>query len=341
MKKILLAFFLFFTVFQGFSQKKYKISCIAFYNLENLFDTIDEPGVRDEEFTPQGAKHWNTQKYYHKLKHLAEVISQLGTELVPVGPVVMGVAEVENRSVLEDLVKQPAIADRHYQIIHYDSPDERGIDVALLYNPRFFRPEYTEKIPVHLPINDKTRDILYVKGKLDGDEIHFFVTHWPSRWGGKERSEPLRIFVAKIIRAHVDSILKIDPNAKIIIMGDLNDDPTDPSVKQVMRTVDKPRKIKPDLLFNPMEKKYKKGIGTLAYNDVWDLFDQFMLSYGLLGKDKSSYKYYDARIFNKKFLLQKSGRFKGYPYRSFVGNTFIGGYSDHLPVYLFLIKNVK
>jgi hypothetical protein len=326
--------------------KQYKLMCVAFYNLENLFDTIVDPDtnlILREDFTPLGAKNWNTEKYYKKLDNLAKVISMLGTEKVPTGPAVIGVAEVENRSVLDDLVKRPAIINRNYKIVHYDSPDERGIDVAFLYQPDKFKLiKSWVRHETSLPNGDKTRDMLAIYGELDGEPFYFIVDHWPSRRGGQKRSEPLRDSVAKHDRQVIDSILALNPGAKVIYMGDLNDDPVDESVKKYMNASGKIKKLKEGQLYNPMEEKFKRGIGTLAYNDAWNLFDQFMMTQSLIDtKDLSTYKFLQAKIFSKNFMKQKSGRFEGYPLRTYVGNEFTGGYSDHFPVYLFLYKELK
>ena len=319
--------------------------CIGFYNLENLFDTINDPNKRDDEFTPQGEKHWNSQKYHIKLQHLAHVISVLGTDDVKTGPILMGVAEAENRRVLEDLVSQKEIANRHYGIILFEGPDRRGIDVALLYNPRYFRPLNARPVHVELPDHHPTRDILYVCGILDHtDTLHVLVNHWPSRWGGQKRSEPLRDTAAAVARSVIDSIFTINPNAKIVVMGDLNDDPVDDCVVKYLRAKGNKNKLEPGDLYNTMCQKYKKGIGSLAYGDTWNLFDQIIISQALLNKYNrrdNGYKFLKAVVFRAPFLFQKTGRFAGYPFRTFAGDEFLGGYSDHLPTYIILYKKVK
>ena len=334
-----------FSTNKVFSQEnKFKIGCIAFYNLENLFDTIDSPDTDDIEYTPKGKNNWDSEKYNLKLENMAEVICQIGTEFVPTGPSILGVSEVENRLVLEDLVKMPKLAPLNYQIVHYDSPDERGIDVALLYQPKYFTVTNSKSIFIELPNDDDeevdfTRDILLVSGIYDGEPMHFFVNHWSSRRGGEKRSAPRRNKAADVARYHIDSILAADPNAKIILMGDLNDNPTDKSVTKHLGAVGKEQKMKNNLLFNPMVAMFKSGQGTGAYRDTWHLFDQLILSKAFLDEDKSTYKLHSTKILNKNFLIQQKGRFEGYPFRTSAGSEFMGGYSDHLPVYLFLIKN--
>ncbi len=333
--------------FRGLSlgQEKIKQMCIGFYNLENLFDTIHNPHKFDEEFLPNSPKHWNSQKYHIKLKHLAHVINVLGTDDVKTGPVILGVAEAEDRRVLQDLVNQKEIANRHYGIIHFEGPDERGIDVAMLYNPRYFRPINARPVHVELADHHPTRDILYVCGILDRtDTLHILVDHWPSRWGGQKRSEPLRDTAAAVARRIVDSVFALHPNAKIVVMGDLNDDPVDESVVKYLRAKGRIKDLQPGDLYNTMYTKYKKGIGSLAYGDSWDLFDQIMISQALLkkfNKKDKGYKFLKSVVFRAPFLFQKTGRFAGYPFRTYAGDEFLGGYSDHLPTYIILYKKVK
>ncbi len=323
--------------------KKYQVATVAFYNLENLFDTIIDPDtnlILREDFTPEAPKHWNSERYYAKLKNMADVISQLGTELNPAGPQILGVAEIENKSVLEDLIKQKKLQKMKYGIVHYDSPDHRGIDVGLLYSKLRFQVLFSR--PYRLKTEDSTfttRDLLYVKGILDKtDTLHILVAHWPSRRGGQKRSEPKRIEAAKLSRAVIDSILSADKQAKVIFMGDLNDDPNNKSMTKYMKARSQKEQAVNGALFNPMQDFFKKGIGTLAYRDNWNLFDQFVLTPGLLSNDYSSYQFFKANVFNKEFLKQQEGAFKGYPKRTYVGTNYLGGYSDHFPVYLFLVK---
>ena len=342
------SFFLFLSIllFQNLSaqEAQYKVAGIGFYNFENLFDTEDDPDIRDEEFTPNGKRHWTDDLYQDKLKNLSKVVSELGTELTPDGLAIVGICEIENRKVLEDFVKQPAVADRNYQIVHYDSPDERGIDVALLYQPKYFI--LTKSTPIPLLIYDDdgdrnfTRDVLHVEGELDGDKIHVLVNHWPSRSGGEKRSQPGRNAAALICKQVKDSLKQIDPNVKIMILGDLNDDPTSPSVKSVLACKYKTKDVRRGDFYNPMQQYFKKGFGTTAWRDAWSLFDQVIVSSGLTKKKQPGYHYYKAIVYNKPYLIQKKGRYKGYPFRTFDFDNYMGGYSDHLPVYLFLVKEV-
>lgn len=332
------------TLLTAQAKKEYRVGAIGFYNFENLFDTEDDPAIRDEEYTPNGSRNWTAELYQTKLDNLAKVVSEMGTDLTPDGMSLLGVSEVENRRVLEDFVIQPAVKKRNYQIVHFDSPDRRGIDVALLYQPKYFQVEQAQAIPVEIfeGNGDRkyTRDVLFVSGKFDQDLIHVFVNHWPSRSGGAAASQAYRNAAAMEVKLVCDSLLEADPKAKIVIMGDLNDDPSSPSVKKVLNAKYKPKALKGPGFFNPMHAYFKKGIGTLAYRDAWNLFDQIIISEGLLNSSESGYQYYKAQIFSPKYLYQKTGNFKGYPFRTFGGNTYLGGYSDHFPVYIFLIKSV-
>lgn len=324
---------------------KYMVSAIGFYNLENLHDTIfdaDPNKILQDDYTPTGDKKWSSERYNHKLDNLSKVIADMASDVIPEGVALLGVAEVENKQVLDDLVKNKQIASRNYQVVHYDSPDKRGIDVGLLYNPTYFKVHSSKSFELKMP-NDSnffTRDQLLVSGLLNGELIHVIVAHWPSRSGGEKRSAPKRIAAAQLGRAIIDSLLTYDGNSKIIYLGDLNDDPTNVSVKKHLNTVDKPELISEKVMYNPMEPFYKKGIGTLAYRDTWNLFDQLIVSPALVGENRSTYKFYNAKVFSKNYLKQTSGQYAGYPFRTHAGGSYAGGYSDHFPVYLFLIKEM-
>ena len=320
----------------------YKISLVGFYNLENLFDTLDTPNVRDTEFTPDGAKLYGTRVYNEKLGNLARVVSEIGTDLSPDGLAILGVAEVENRSVLEDFVAHPLLADRNYEIVHYDSPDERGIDVGLLYNPKYFELQGSKAYPLKLYSSDGepdyTRDVLLVSGQFDGEPMHFLVNHWPSRSGGEANSQDKRAAAALLCKSIADSLYQADPNSKVIIMGDLNDDPVSPSVRKVLNTKGKENQVRAGGLYNPMFRPFKQGNGTLAYNGAWNLFDQIIISGSMLNKEQDGFFYHQAQIFRAPYLFQRTGRYKGFPHRTFSGDLYIGGYSDHLPVFIVLLK---
>jgi hypothetical protein len=345
MKNFLIACLALFMTNVSFAQEKeVRVGCIGFYNLENLFDTLDTPNVRDTEFTPKGEKLWNTVLYQEKLGNLAKVINEMGTEMTPDGVAILGVSEVENRKVLVDLTKHPTIISRNYKVVHFDSPDKRGIDVGLLYQPKYFKVEKATQIPANLtePDGSKvyTRDILLVSGQFDGEPMHILVNHWSSRGGGEAASSWRREGSAKLNKHVVDSLQAANPNAKVVIMGDLNDDPISPSVKKILAPQNKPNKVEDGDLFNPMYAYFKRGIGTLAWRDSWNLFDQIIISSGLVKRNDKGYHFYKARVFNEKYLQTKTGQYKGYPWRTFSGDNYIGGYSDHFPVYVFLIKEL-
>ena len=348
MHRILIVIGLFVLGIQSSAQddkKQYKVALVGFYNLENLYDTLDNPMVNDEEFLPNGSRNYHGKIYWDKLSRLSKVISQIGTDINPDGLAILGVAEVENDTVLKDLVKQPLIAKRNYQIVHYDSRDARGVDVGLLYNPKYFTPEQSNKLFVQLPGGSKdayyTRDILWVKGMMDGERIHVYVNHWPSRVGGEQRSAPAREAAAQVCRNHMDSILSIEPAAKFIVMGDLNDNPTDPSVAAVINAKGKIKDVRAGGMYNPWMELYKKGIGTLAFQDAWGLFDQIIISHPWLNKEQTGFFYHRQHIFNKEYLVENIGRYKGYPMRTWDGNIYRGGYSDHLPTYIVLLKTIQ
>jgi predicted extracellular nuclease len=331
-------------------QANYKVAVVAFYNLENFYDTTDNPIVNDDEFTPKGPRNYNSEIYWNKVSKLASVIAQIGTDENPKnpdGPAIIGVAEIENDTVLNDLIKHPLLKKRGYKIVHYDSRDARGVDVALLYNPKYFTVEDSKALFVKLPGGSKgedryfTRDVLWVKGKLAGETIHVYVNHWPSRLGGEERSAPARAAAALVSKNHADSIAKADGEQKVIIMGDLNDDPISPSLTKVLGAKAKPNEVGPNGLYNPWVDMYKKGFGTLAYQDAWGLFDQIIISQKWLPKDQTGFFFYKQFIFNREFLTENVGRYKGYPMRTWDGLTYRGGYSDHFPTYLVMLKKIN
>jgi endonuclease/exonuclease/phosphatase family metal-dependent hydrolase len=346
-KRLLALFFMCFCVVASIqAQKQFKAHTIAFYNVENLFDTINDPLKFDDDRTPDGRDKWTYKIYRDKLAKTAKVIADIGSDLTKNAPVVIGLSEIENRYVLEDLVKEPQLLPFNYGIIHFDSPDERGIDVALLYQRHIFAPENFSKHFLELYDNDDptdrdyTRDQLLVSGKLEGETFHFIVNHWPSRSGGEERSRSKRLAAAALNKKIIDSLFNLDPQAKIMTMGDFNDDPTNESIRKVLNAKVNPEGLATTDLYNPMANMLKKGMGTLGYRDSWNIFDQIILSGSLLSKDFSSYRYYKAGIFNASYLIAKTGRYKGYPFRSYAEGGYTGGYSDHFPVYVHIIKEV-
>lgn len=354
---------LFLIVFDVHSQsKKVTIHTVAFYNFENCFDTIDDPNTHDEDWTPKGSQHWTNEKYQQKLDNLARVLSEIGNAENPESPTFIGGCEIENRGVLEDLIQKPKLKKQDYGIIHFDSPDKRGIDVALLYRKKHFQPTTFSNIPLYVyqkenksnqhneeksedtiefsPKNKRiyTRDQLLVSGFLDGEEIHLIVNHWPSRAGGEKRSRPFREAAGTLNRKIIDSLQQINPNAKVITMGDLNDGPYNHSVKMALGAKAKKAEVARFGLFNPFEEMAKNGMGTIAHRDAWDIFDQIILSETLLKSNYSTYQFWKAGIFNKSYLIQTTGQYKGYPLRHSATEI---GFSDHFPVYIYLIKEKK
>lgn len=318
---------------------------IGFYNVENLFDTINQPDVLDEEFTSTGANRYTSRVYHDRLRKLSRVIAEMGADFSLDGAALLGLAEVENRSVLEDLVKMPLLKERNYHIIHVDGPDERGIDVALLYNPDYFKPERIRSLHVPTESLDAvygfTRDVLFVSGYLSNEAVHVFVNHWPSRRGGTESSRPLRALSASVCRQHVDSLFKINSDAKIIVMGDFNDDPVDASITEILHAKGPEEELTKGDLFNPWMTHYRKGTGTMAYNGSWSMFDQIILSPAWLGKNQNGLFFKQAEIFSRGYMIQTDGKYKDYPKRAYHGTFYAGGYSDHFPAYIVLLKAVQ
>lgn len=328
-----------------------KYFSVAFYNLENLFDTINQPRVNDEEFTPKGKNKWDTKKYQHKLHNMSKAISLIGGMG---GPDILGLAEIENRYVLEDLVKMPTIADKGYDIIHYESPDPRGIDCALLYRKEMFEVVSSGIKPVVIPDEEhiKTRDLLHVEMRHEGETFHFIVGHWPSRFGGEQISLKRRMAAAVTMRQMSDSIVACSPEAKVVLMGDFNDDPVSPSIVNGLRALPSADLLKePSDLLSPMHALYADGYGTLAHQDAWNLFDMLMINknavFGTASNPDGFTVYadpdkgYRAFIVNSSILTEPDGQYKGYPSRTFVAGEYRGGYADHFPVYLYFVKGRK
>lgn len=343
MKRTLITIALLSFVALCFAQKPYKV---VFWNIENFFDTINDPEVRDDEFTPEGPKAWTGAKYMKKLANVERVLFDMAA-IDKNYPVVVGFSEVETRSVLEDIVATPRMAPASYRIVHYDSPEARGVDVAFIYRPDQFKLEGSFPVKADVPElpNFRTRDILTMWGTIEGEPFYFMVTHWPSRLGGKDASEFKRVALGEQMRRMADSVLQANPATKIVMMGDFNDDPIDPSMDEALGARPYIKKLEKGDLYNPYTEMFLAGLGTLAYGDAWNIFDNIVVSENLangstgrlkLQRAKGS-KYY-GNIFRAHYLFQKEGQYKGYPLRTFVGNTFQGGYSDHLPVYIYFAK---
>ncbi|MNQ37912.1 hypothetical protein D3C85_514690 [compost metagenome] len=351
---------LLFSIQTQSQSKKYKIHTIAFYNFENLYDTVNDEFTNDDEWTPNGAQRWTTEKYQQKLKNLARVISEIGSPENSNAPVLLGCAEVENRDVLEDLIKEPKLQPLDLGIIHFDSPDKRGIDVALLYQKKYFRPTSFSNIPLIIykkefpkkeeqseVLDDEievkkenknrvfTRDQLLVSGFLEDEEIHIIVNHWPSRSGGEKATTMFREAAGKLNRKIIDSLQQINPQAKVLTMGDFNDGPFNKSIKTGLGAKGIKAEVAEFGVFNPYEDLANKGLGTIAYRDSWNIFDQIIMTASLVKSNFSTFNFWKAGIFNRPYLIQNSGVYKGYPLRNTLSEA---GFSDHLPVYIYLIK---
>ncbi|MGL5981304.1 MAG: endonuclease/exonuclease/phosphatase family protein [Phocaeicola sp.] len=343
MKKIVFLLLFAAVASYGYGQKRHKV---LFYNIENFFDTVNDPDILDDEFTPEGAKKWNETKYAKKLENMERVFFDISA-IDKVYPVIIGVCEVENRTVLEDIVATPKMAPANYRISHFDSPERRGVDVAFMYRPDIFKMEGEKAVTTIIPSRPdyKTRDILTLWGKIEGDDFFFMVAHWPSRLGGKEASEDRRIAVGQQMRAIADSVSQVRPGVKIVAMGDFNDDPTDKSITEGFGAKTQIKGLNPGDYYIPFAEMLKAGHGTLAYGDAWNIFDNIIVSENLVNAGKGEValkkaeksKFY-GNIFKRHYLIQKEGQFKGYPLRTYVGNNFQGGYSDHLPVYIYIGK---
>ena len=326
------------------NKKDYQIESIAFYNVENLFDTVDDTLTFDDDRTSLGKDRWTEERYKRKIENIARVLSDIGKDNSQNAPAIIGLCEIENRKVLEDLISHPDLLDYHFGIIHYDSPDERGIDVALLYQMRNFLPLNAQPRKLMIYDADKrdyTRDQLVVNGLFHGEEMYFIVNHWPSRSGGEAKSSYKREKAALLNRRIIDSIYRIDPEAKIIGMGDFNDDPTNKSFKKFLQTRSEIDGLKEKDLYNPMENMLKKGKGTLAYRDSWNLFDQIYVNQRLVSKNFDGFQFFKAGIFNPPYIITQNGQYKGYPWRTYGSSGYEPGYSDHFPVYIYLIRELK
>ena len=358
MKRILIVFAALTLLSSGaFAQKGEKNHVIGFYNLENLFDTYNDPAKNDEEFLPEGKNKWTEAKYQKKLQNMAKVIRSM-KEDNGVWHTILGVSEIENRLVLEDLVMEPQIAEANYQIIHYDGPDRRGVDVALLYKPEVFTFLDSESFPFTFEGSSidwiqsqeerdyfRTRDILMVHGLIDGEHFAFYVAHLPSRAGGKKGGNQLRDRGGEIMYNHAMQMQEKYPGIKIVCMGDMNDNPTDPSMAEYLHG----REFKEDVtdkdFFSPFTSMLKAGFGSLAYQGVWSIYDLLLVNNSLANPQEGTFgllqlhkKGYYGRVYNPKFLTNQKGQYKGTPFRTFSNGAFIGGYSDHYPTYIVITK---
>lgn len=331
------------------SQKQYTAYAVGFYNLENLFDTCHDEGKNDYEYLPNGSNRWDGLKYSNKLSHMARALSDMGTDKIKIGCAAIGVSEVENDRVLTDLVAQPKLAERGYKFVHIEGPDRRGVDCALLYLPSLVTIRSTKLVPYINHFTDVhdfvTRGFFIVEATMAEEPVAFIVNHLPSRLGGK--SSRLRIQGAEQIRAIKDSLLRVNPDTKIFVMGDMNDDPTDESMTRGLKGKANIKDVKDGDMYNPWYNILaKEGKGTLMYRGEWNLFDQILLTPNMLNspdkpKDFSTLKFFTNKVQRMPYLFQTEGQYKGSPRRTFGSGAWLNGYSDHLPVVVYLIKEKK
>ena len=336
-------------------QKQYQLYGIGFYNLENLFDTCHDVGHNDYEYLPDGANRWTGLKYTHKLRNMAQVLAEMGTDKIPLGCAAIGVSEVENAKCLTDLCEQEPLKARNMQFVHIEGPDQRGVDCALLYNPRLFKVNDVKLVPyVYVKPEDSlraTRGFLTVKGTLAGEDVAIIVNHLPSRFAGSFYREE----GGRQIRLVKEELLCENPNVKLFIMGDMNDDPQDKSMSEALGAVRKIKDVEDGGLWNPWWDVLASGTGTLQYDGGWNLFDQIIVSQTLLdtkhmksGKpvdlnkiDCSKLRYFAHQIFRRDYLFQREGRYKGNTKRTHAGGVWLDGYSDHLPTVVYVVKEAQ
>lgn len=326
------------------AQKKYSVYGVGFYNQENLFDTCHDEGKRDYDFLPTGSYKWSAMKYNHKLNNMSRALADMGTDVLPnIGCAIIGLAEVENSKALDDLIAQPALSARNYQYVHIEGPDRRGIDCALLYNPSLFSVKNTRLVPYVQKLKKDsafyTRGFLTVSGTLADENVAVIVCHLPSRFSESFYRE----LGAEQVKAIKDSLLNDDPNCKVFVMGDMNDDPIDKSMAGILKGKANIKDVNEGDMYNPWYNiLVKEGVGTLLYQGSWNLFDQILVTPNLLNKDDkkdfSSLKFWKNQIFKRDYLFQTEGKYKGSPKRTTAGGVWLDGYSDHLPVVVYLVK---
>lgn len=326
-------------IFQSSYAQQYTSARFVFYNVENLFDLQDDTLTADGEFTPDGEKAWTQKRYRDKIERIAKTITTIGEWEFPA---MIGLCEIENRSVLNDLLDHRLLKEAGYKIIHRDSPDGRGIDVAFIYDPHVFSPLGSAWIPICFKADPemRTRDILHVEGVLFGsDTLHVFINHWPSRWGGVEATIPKRVDVAMQLRQYTDSLFTVFGNPNILIAGDLNDNPVDSSVYKVLGAMEQYDNTRHGM-YNLMFPAYRlPDMGSLKYKSDWEVYDQIIVSSALLDGNGLQVKDREAHIFNADYLLTKDERYLGEkPFRTYAGPTYLDGFSDHLPVFVDLEK---
>ena len=317
----------------GSTENEIKLQTIAFYNLENLFDIYNDGQTNDDDFLPTSVKKWTKKRYQKKIYKLGSAISKIGFESTNKPPALVGLAEVENDLVLKDLIQSEELAIYNYGFVHYDSNDERGIDVALLYDKNEFNIESSETFTVYLEApngeRDFTRDILLVSGLLDGDLIHVIVNHWPSRHEGEDETSYKRTIASEKVLEIIAKLKMQYDIPKIIVIGDFNDNPNNESIKLLSNNAN---------LNNVTEALWSYQRGTESHDFQWNLFDQILLSENFMNSNQMGYQFESADIFDDKFMTQFHGKYQGQPFRTYVGKKYMGGFSDHFPVYAILKK---
>jgi len=331
---VFLCYFAFSQIDPSNFERDESVVRVVFYNVENIFDPADDPNKRDEEFTPNGDRHWDNYKFYEKLKNTSKAILACGG-FTP--PEVIGLCEIENKRVLEQLIYATPLKKIAYKISHFESKDRRGIDVGLLYNSEVFTLVQEQIIPINFPWDSTyhTRDILWTQLKIADDTINFFVNHWPSRWGGQLETEDARVFAAQTLKAVTDSLFSQNSNVKIIIMGDFNDSPQNKSIKDVLTGPTNQQFYLRNLMSE--ELPYP---GSHRYQGEWSYLDQMIISKGMLNRDKG-YFYLEKSTTPcaLPFLLEDDKKYLGKtPFRTFAGFSYTGGFSDHLPIKIDLTK---
>lgn len=343
MRKILIFLFCLAAVFT-YGQKQFRVYGVGFYNQENLFDTCHDEGKNDYEYLPNGANRWGEMKYKNKLRNMARALADMGTDMLPnVGCAVIGLSEVENSRVLDDLVAQEPLRARGYKYVHVGGPDIRGIDCALLYNPALFTLDGYKLLPYVQELEKDsayfTRGFLTISGTMAGEHVVIIVCHWPSRFSGPFYRES----AGRQVRMIKDSVMRADTAAKVIVMGDMNDDPMDKSMCEALGAKAEMSEVGPGDMYNPWYNTLaKKGQGTLCYQGSWNLFDQIVVSPNLISgamtKDYSTLTFLRHKIQKRDYLMQTEGKYKGTPKRTHAGGVWLNGYSDHLPVAIYLVK---
>lgn len=312
---------------------RHDLQTIAFYNLENLFDVHDDKRTYDNDFIPTSVKKWTTARYDNKLRKLSFAISNIGKKETGKHPALVGIAEVENAKVIQDLINYKHLEGCNYHFIHYDSLDERGIDVALIYDTTVFEVTHSDVFRINLVnhegLPDHTRDILLVSGMLDGERVHVIVNHWSSRHEGEKETEPKRMASSNKVAEIISNLRLENENAKVIVMGDFNDDPSSNSINNLVNAAN---------LYNPMDTLRSFSRGTTLHFRQWNLFDQIIISTNFFDKIPDALEFDSANIFDADFLKLFNGKYKGSPFRTYLGKKYQGGYSDHFPVYAIFKK---